>query len=100
MKNFLLSLKIIIKLLAEFDSILFLSVLLIIFSVQSIQRIIQYKTINEEVDILKLRLESLDLACKEFMYEGYKSIAVCESIPAAVVSEEVELKVTSPPEAA
>ncbi len=73
MRAFLLGLRIRIKLLLAFGSLLILSVLLIFFSIQSISKIIYYKSINEQVDGLKLRLETMDLACKEFMYEGYKS---------------------------
>jgi HAMP domain-containing protein len=73
MRAFFLGLRIRIKLLFAFGSLLLLSVLLIFFSIRSINRIIKYKSINEQVDVLKLRLETLDLACKEFMYEGYKS---------------------------
>ena len=73
MRDFLLSLRIRIKLLAAFGSILLLSVLLIIISIRSINKIIYYKTLNEEVGILKLRLETLDLTTREFMYEGYKA---------------------------
>lgn len=66
-------LRIRIKLLAAFGSILLLSILLIIFSAGSINRILYFKGINEDVDILKLRLDAMDLAYKSFLYEGYKS---------------------------
>lgn len=79
MRKFLLGLKIRIKLLAAFGSILLLSVLLIALSVSSIHKIIHYKTINEKMDVLKLHLETLDLASKEFMYEGYKSKSFLET---------------------
>jgi HAMP domain-containing protein len=79
MRKFILGLKIRIKLLAAFGSILLLSVLLIALSVSSIHKIIHYKTINEKMDVLKLRLETLDLASKEFMYEGYKSKSFLET---------------------
>lgn len=79
MRDFLLGLKIRIKLLAAFGSLLLLSVLLIALSVSSIQKIIHYKSINEKMDMLKLRLETLDLATKEFTYEGYKSKSFLEA---------------------
>ncbi|MBT1703122.1 GAF domain-containing protein [Chryseosolibacter indicus] len=70
--NWLKGLKIRLKLLAAFGSVLLLSVLLIIFSITSINKIIYYKSINEQVDGLKLHLETMDVAVKDFMYEGYK----------------------------
>ena len=79
MRNFLLGLKIRIKLLAAFGSLLLLSVLLIVLSVSSIHKIIHYKSVNEKMDVLKLRLETLDLATKEFIYEGYKSKSFLET---------------------
>ena len=79
MRDFLLGLKIRIKLLAAFGSLLLLSVLLIALSVSSIHKIIHYKSINEKMDLLKLRLETLDLATKEFIYEGYKSASFLET---------------------
>jgi HAMP domain-containing protein/putative methionine-R-sulfoxide reductase with GAF domain len=79
MRDFLLGLKIRIKLLAAFGSLLLLSVLLIALSVSSIHKIIHYKSINEKMDVLKLRLETLDLATKEFIYEGYKSKSFLET---------------------
>lgn len=73
MIKFFLSLKVRVKLLAAFGSILLLSVLLIIFSITSINKIIIHKAINEKVDILKLHLNTLELATKSFMYEEFKS---------------------------
>ncbi|HTJ51464.1 MAG TPA: GAF domain-containing protein [Cyclobacteriaceae bacterium] len=78
MRNYFLGLKIRIKLLAAFGSILLLSILLIALSITSIDRIIRYKKTDEQVDALKLRLETLDLASREFMYEGYKSKSFLE----------------------
>ncbi len=73
MKDFLSSLKIRAKLLAAFGSILLLSVLLIFFSISSINTILLHKATNEEVDQLKLYLETLELSVKEFLHEDYKS---------------------------
>ncbi|HEY8936137.1 MAG TPA: GAF domain-containing protein [Cyclobacteriaceae bacterium] len=78
MRNYFLGLKIRIKLLAAFGSILLLSILLIALSFSSINRIIRYKKTDEQVDALKLRLEILDLASRDFMYEGYKSKSFLE----------------------
>jgi GAF domain-containing protein/HAMP domain-containing protein len=90
MRDFFLSLRIRIKLLAAFGSILLLSVLLIALSVTSIDKIIYYKSINEEVDILKLRLETLDLASKDFIYEGYKSKSFLETQKASSINSFTE----------
>jgi len=87
MKAFLLGLRIRYKLLAAFGSILLLSVALIFLSGGSIEKIIYFKSVNEEVDMLKLRLETMDLAIKEFVYEGYKSQSFLEKQEAdAIVS--------------
>lgn len=72
MKNWLLGLKIRAKLLAAFGSILLFSVLLIVLSLNSINRIIDNKDVNEKVEILKLCIQSQEFAIKEFIYEGYK----------------------------
>ncbi|HEY9044364.1 MAG TPA: GAF domain-containing protein [Ohtaekwangia sp.] len=78
LKKIVLSLRIRAKLLSAFGSILLMSVMLIALSIISINRIIEYKDINEQVDILKLHLENIDLATKEFIYEGYKSKSFLE----------------------
>lgn len=79
MRDFLSSLKIRVKLLAAFGSILLLSVLLIFFSVKSIDTILVHKAINEEVDQLKLYQETLDLSAREFLHEGFKSESFLKS---------------------
>lgn len=61
MKNWVLGLKIRAKLLAAFGSILLFSVLLVILSVNSINKIIENKDINEKVEVLKLSIESQEL---------------------------------------
>lgn len=88
MKKILLSLKIRIKLLLAFGSIIALSVLLIIFSFTSINKIIHHKAIDESLDHLALQWQTLNLAVKNFMYEEYKSEAFLkrnESMSVAVV---------------
>lgn len=72
MRKLLYGLRIRIKLLAAFGSILLLSILLIVLSTKSIDRILYFKTVNEQVDRLTHKLDMLDLSYKEFMYEGYK----------------------------
>ncbi len=72
MKNWILSLKIRAKLLAAFGSILLFSILLILLSVSSINRVIKNKAINEKIEMLKRSAESQEFAIKEFTYEGYK----------------------------
>ena len=71
MKNWVLGLKIRAKLLAAFGSILQFSVLLVILSVNSINKIIENKDINEKVEVLKLSIESQELAILEFISDGY-----------------------------
>ncbi|MBL0740181.1 GAF domain-containing protein [Chryseolinea lacunae] len=90
MKDFILGLRIRIKLLAAFGSLLLLSVLLIIFSVSSIDRIIYFKGINEKADLLKLQLETMDLALREFIYEGYKSKSFLEQQQSPVLDSFME----------
>lgn len=85
MRAFLLGLRIRIKLLAAFGSILLLSVVLIVLSGGAIEKIIYFKSVNEEVDMLKLRLQTMDLATKEFMYEGYKSPSFLEKQEAGAI---------------
>lgn len=90
MRNFILGLRIRIKLLAAFGSLLLLSVLLIIFSVSSVERIIYYKSVNEQADLLKLQLETMDLALREFIYEGYKSKSFLEQQQSPVLDSFME----------
>lgn len=72
MKNWILGLKIRAKLLLAFGSILLFSILLVSLSINAIDRIIQNKTVNEQVEILKRIIESQEFAIKEFTYEGFK----------------------------
>ncbi|HEY5745182.1 MAG TPA: GAF domain-containing protein [Chryseolinea sp.] len=86
MRAFLYGLRIRIKLLAAFGSILLLSVVLIALSGGAIEKIIYFKSVNEEVDMLKLRLQTMDLATKEFVYEGFKSPSFLEKQEAAAIT--------------
>jgi methyl-accepting chemotaxis protein len=86
MRAFLYGLRIRIKLLAAFGSILLLSVVLIVLSGGAIEKIIYFKSVNEEVDMLKLRLQTMDLATKEFVYEGYKSPSFLEKQESAAIT--------------
>lgn len=79
LQKFVGGLKVRVKLLIAFGSILILSVLLIIFSIQSINRIIAFKNLNENLDQLKLHLETMELAVKEFIYEDYRTDQFLES---------------------
>ncbi len=72
-KQFVGSLRIRVKLLVAFGSILVMSVMLIVLSVNSIDKIIYFKSVNEKIDVLKLQLEKMELTSHEFIYEGYKS---------------------------
>jgi len=73
MRAFFLNLRIRVKLLAAFGSLLLLSVFLIVFSTSSTDRILAYKDINQEVDGLMLHLEKLELSTKDFIHEAYKT---------------------------
>ncbi len=90
MREFFLSLRIRVKLLLAFGSILLMSVLLIIFTINSIDIIIRYKAINEEVDVLMRQMETLELTSKDFMYEGYKlpSFLIDQKSPSIATFEE------------
>jgi hypothetical protein len=67
------NLKIRVKLLLAFGSIILLSVLLTVFAITSISKILAFKNLNEQLDNLSLNLERIELAAKEFIYEGYKA---------------------------
>jgi HAMP domain-containing protein len=72
MKDWILALKIRAKLLIAFGSILLFSVLLLILSIGTINRILDNKSASEKVEELKLAIESQELALKEFVNDGYK----------------------------
>jgi PAS domain S-box-containing protein len=61
------------RLLMAFLSVLSLSGVLIFFSMQSIQSITFFKSINEKLETLELNLTIEELAVKEFIHEGYKT---------------------------
>lgn len=73
-----MGLRIRVKLLLAFGSILLLSVLLIIFSVYAVQRILLFKGLNEKADHLAWHMASINLATTEFIYEGYRAKAFQE----------------------
>ncbi|GHN01785.1 hypothetical protein WSM22_32740 [Cytophagales bacterium WSM2-2] len=66
------NIKIRVKLLLAFSSIILLSVLLTFFAISSISDIISLQSLNEESEKLSINLERIELAAKEFIYEGYK----------------------------
>jgi HAMP domain-containing protein len=67
------NLKIRVKLLLAFGSIILLSVILTAVAITSINKILAFKNLNEHLDNLSLNLERIELATKEFIYEGYKA---------------------------
>jgi hypothetical protein len=72
MKKWMLGLKIRAKLLAAFGSILLFSIVLIVLSINSINKIILNKNSNEKIEVLKLCMKSQELAMQEFISEGFK----------------------------
>lgn len=72
MKKWMLGLKIRAKLLAAFGSILLFSIVLIVLSINSINKIIFNKNSNEKIEVLKLCMKSQELAIQEFISEGFK----------------------------
>ncbi len=73
MREFIKRLKIRVKLLFAFGSIILLSVFLTLFAITSIDKIIAYKNLNATLDELIILLNKIDGRAKEFTYEGYKS---------------------------
>src|SRR5437899_2361352 len=61
------------KLLLAFGSIILLSVMLTVYAIISIGRIIALQNLNEESEKLSIHLERIELAAKEFIFEGYKA---------------------------
>lgn len=72
MRNFFKRIKIRVKLLLAFGSIILLSVLLTVYAIHSISRIIELEALNKESQKLSISLERIELATKEFIFEGYK----------------------------
>jgi len=72
MIDFFNSIKIRAKLLLAFGSIILLSVLLTLYAVTSMSKVISLQNLNEESEKLSVNLERIELAAKEFIYEGYK----------------------------
>jgi HAMP domain-containing protein len=79
LRKFILRLKIRVKLLFAFSTILLISILLISLSTNTISSILAFKAINEEVDEFLKISESLNLSTNQFIYEGYKSKSFLES---------------------
>lgn len=78
LRQYLINRKLRVKLLAAFGSLLLLSVFLIARTNDAVSRIISLKDTNEQVDELKLHVESLAGQSAEFMYEGYKATVFLE----------------------
>src|ERR1041384_8371688 len=73
MIDFFKRIKIRAKLLLAFGSIILLSVLLTVYAFVSIDRIIALESLKEESEKLAINLERIELATKEFIFEGYKA---------------------------
>ncbi len=82
----MLGLKIRAKLLAAFGSILLFSILLIGLSINSINKIIANKDSNEKIEVLKLCMESQELAIQEFISEGFKEKKFLEDSKSAYLN--------------
>jgi len=73
MFNLFKRIKIRAKLLLAFGSIILLSVLLTVYAFTSIAHIMALESLKEESEKLSINLERIELAGKEFIYEGYKA---------------------------
>ena len=72
MLNFIKAIRIRAKLLLAFGSIIVLSILLTLYAISSISRIISLQSLNDHSQQLLIDIERIELATKEFIYEGYK----------------------------
>lgn len=79
MIDFFKRVKIRAKLLLAFGSIILLSVLLTVYAFISISRIIALEDLKEESEKLSIHLERIELAAKEFIFDGYKAKSFQES---------------------
>lgn len=61
------------KLLLAFGSIILLSVFLTVYAFVSIGRILALERLKEDSESLSINLERIELATKEFFFEGYKA---------------------------
>lgn len=61
------------KLLLAFGSIILLSVCLTVYAFVSINRILALEDLKEESEKLSINLERIELAAKEFIFDGYKA---------------------------
>lgn len=66
-------LKIRVKLLLAFGSLLLLSSILVIIFFQIMNRVSLYQQSSEEIDAINIHLLEMDAAAKYFMFEGYKN---------------------------
>jgi len=72
MLNFIKAIRIRAKLLLAFGSIIVLSILLTLYAISSISIIISLHNLNDQSQQLLINIERIELATKEFIYEGYK----------------------------
>ncbi|MEO1052935.1 MAG: GAF domain-containing protein [Bacteroidota bacterium] len=79
LKDFILRLRIRLKLLIAFGSLLLLSVILIITAISAINTIIHYKQVNEKVDLLANDFLKLNASAKNFVNEGFKQPVFLET---------------------
>jgi HAMP domain-containing protein len=70
--EFFLSLRIRIKLLLAFGSIMLLSAIMVIMIWQTFTNIGEYKKISEEVDAVNIHILEMDMAAQYFMLEAFK----------------------------
>lgn len=72
MIEFFGNVKIRVKLLLAFGSIILVSILLTLYAINSISNIIDLQLLTKESENLSLNIERIELAAKEFIYDGYK----------------------------
>lgn len=73
MNDLLRRIRIRAKLLLAFGSIILLSVFLTVYAFVSIDRILALERLKEQSENLSINLERIELATKEFIFEGYKA---------------------------
>src|ERR1043166_2505621 len=73
MNDFFRRIKIRAKLLLAFGSIILLSVFLTVYAFVSIERILALERLKEQSENLSINLERIELATKEFIFDGYKA---------------------------
>ncbi|TRX58680.1 HAMP domain-containing protein [Fulvivirga sp. M361] len=85
MKGWILQLKIRLKLLLAFGSILLMSLVLIIVVIRSTRSIQEYNTLNEQVDQLTIMDLRMNNEVKDFYSEGYKQDVFQQTGKSAII---------------